>query len=296
MGPFRFLLIIVGVAVLVVAANSFFVVDQRKQAIVLQLGDPVEVVNEAGTDEAGLKFKIPFIQSVVELDKRNIGLDSPDIEIIAADQERLVVDAFVRWRITDPLQFYQRLRTEQNAALQLRRFTESAIREALGGESSPNIISGQRAELMNRIRETVNRALSQNGVDIIDVRIRRADLPRENSERVYARMRTAREQEAQRIRAEGEEQARRIRAEAEREVTVTLAEAREQSEIIRGEGDAMRNQIYANAYGKDPEFFSFYRSMIAYETAIESGTPLILSPDDEFFRYFGNLDGTRGNR
>lgn len=285
------IIMVLVIAGLVVLSQSVYTVHQTQQAIVLQLGAPVEVRNEPGADEAGLHFKLPFVQNVVTLDKRNLGLDIPNIEVLASDQERLVVDAFVRWRIENPLTFYQRLRSESSAALQLSRFTESAIREALGQVESSEIISGQRADLMERIQRTVNRDMAANGVQIIDVRIRRADLPQENSERVFTRMRTAREQEAQRIRSEGEEEARRRRAEADRQVAVLLANANRDSQVLRGEGDAERTRIYAEAYERDPDFFAFYRSMQAYEASFPEGTPLVLSPDSDFFRFFGDSSG-----
>lgn len=261
---------IIGVilAIIVIAMNALYTVRQDQQALVLQFGDPVNVRNEPGTDEAGLYWKLPVAQQVVMLDRKNIGLNISDIEVLASDQRRLVVDAFVRWRINDPLKFYQRLRTESQASRQLDRFTESAIREALGRVPVPEIVSGQRAQLMDRIRETVNNNMGDTGIDIIDVRIRQADLPDQIAEGVYDRMRTARQQEAQRIRSEGAEEAIRIEA-----------AAREESERIRGEGDAQRNAIYAAAYGKDPDFFRFYRSLIACEEAIQDGTRLIVGPE-----------------
>ncbi|MEM1150172.1 MAG: protease modulator HflC [Pseudomonadota bacterium] len=268
-------LVVVGA---VIAANSFYTVRQDQQAVVLQFGDLVDVRNEPGTDEAGLYFKVPLLQQVTLLDRKNIGLEIPNIEVLASDQRRLEVDAFVRWRIKDPLLFYQRLRTEAAAAAQLNRFTESSIREALGDVPVPEIISGQRLVLMNRIRDSVNANLEGTGVDIIDVRIRQADLPPEIAEGVYERMRTDRLQEAQSIRSEGEERARLIRATGARQATVIVAQAREQSEIIRGEGDARRNEIYADAYNQDPEFFRFYRSLIACERSIQQGTKLIVDP------------------
>ena len=269
------------IAVIVfVALNAFYVVRQDQQALVLQFGDPVVVRNAPGADEAGLFFKTPLIQDVVILDRKNIGLNMSDIEVLASDQRRLVVDAFVRWRINDPLKFYQRFRTESGAAAQIDRFTESAIRAALGDVPVPEIVSGQRSELMDRIRTAVNENLGDTGVDIIDIRIRQADLPEQIAEGVYNRMRTARQQEAERIRAEGEEQARLIRATAQREATVILAQAREQSEKIRGEGDAQRNRIYADAYNADPDFFRFYRSLIACEKSIRSGTKMIVDPNN----------------
>lgn len=293
----RFFSIVFGLVafgLVIVAANSFYVVEQYNQALILRLGEPVEVRNETGADEAGLHIKTPFLESVVTLDKRNIGLDIADIEVLAADQERLLVDAFVRWRINDPLQFYRRLRNEQGAETQLNRFTESSIRDALGSVLSTEIISGQRAQLMNRIREAVNANMSGNGIDIIDVRIRRADLPEQNSERVYDRMRTARELEAQLIRSEGEEEALRIRATAEREATVIRAEARRQAEETRGEGDAKRNEIYAEAYNKDPDFFRFYRSLVACENAIKEGTQVVVAPENlNLCRVFEEQAGVR---
>ncbi len=268
------------VAAIIAALNSFFIVDQRQQALVLQVGRAVDVFNEAGSDEAGLHFKIPLVQSVVTLDKRNLGLDIPDILVIASDQEQLLVDAFVRWRITDPLEFYRRFNNQRNAADQLKGFTESAIREALGSKLPAEIISGQRSALMNTIRTNLNARFADRGIDIIDVRIRRADLPGEVSERVFRRMQTARHQEAERIRAEGVEAAQLIRATAERERTVLLADARRDSESIRGDGDAERNEIYAAAYSKDISFFRFQRALIACENSITDGTRVIVAPDN----------------
>lgn len=280
-------IVILGIAALV-GLNSFYVVRQDQQALVLQFGSPVEVRNEfqeseSGqmVDEAGLFFKLPW-EEVITLDRKNIGTDIPDIEVLASDQRRLTVDAFVRWRITDPLKFYQRLRTELGANAQLQRFTESNIRDALGRVPVPEIISGQRAALMEEILVNVNDALAGTGIEIIDVRIRQADLPAAVAEGVYARMQTERQQEAQRIRSEGEERARLIRAQAERQQTVILAEANQGAEQIRGEGDAQRNKIYADAYGKDVDFFRFQRALIACEQAIEEGTVVVTDP--------GNLD------
>lgn len=274
------ILAIVVVIGAIVAANSFYTVRQDQQAIVLQLGNPVAIRNAPETDEAGLYFKVPVFQQVTLLDRKNLGLDISDIDVLASDQRRLTVDAFVRWRIKEPLLFYQRLRNETAAETQLHRFTESAIREALGDVPVPEIVSGQRVILMNRIRDTVNANLAGTGIDIIDVRIRQADLPAAIAEGVYNRMRTDRLQEAERIRAEGDERARLIRATGQREATVLRAQAREQSERIRGEGDARRNEIYAEAYNVDPEFFRFYRSLIACERSIQEGTQLIVDPSN----------------
>lgn len=261
------LTIVALVAAAIAALNSFFIVDQRQQSLVLQVGRAVEAYNAPGTDEAGLKLKLPFIQSVVTFDKRNLGLDVPDIEVFASNQEQLIVDAFVRWRISEPLAFYQRLGTEREAQRQLLRFTDTAIRNALGAQLPEEIISGQRSELMDQIRDNLGAAIAGRGIDIIDVRIVRVDLPADVSQRVFDRMAATRNQQAEQIRAEGDERAKLVRAEAERERTVLLAEARREAEQIRGEGDARRNEIYANAYEQDAEFFRFQRALIACEKA-----------------------------
>ena len=298
MRAFGWLIIVVTGIFLLVMMNSFFVVRQDEQALMLQVGEPKQVYNAPGQDQAGLYFKIPLFQQVEKLDKKNIGLDIENIEVLASDQRRLSVDAFVRWRIKDPLKFYQRFRTETAAARQLNQITNSTIREALGDVPVPEIISGQRSQLMDRIRIKVNEQLSDDGIDIIDVRIRQADLPQEVAQGVYSRMQSARLQEAQRIRAEGEEKARLIRAQASREKTVIEAQAREQGQIIRGEGDAKSTEVYANAYNKDPEFFRFQRALIACDKAIQEGTQIIVSPQslgicDEFIESARANGGSR---
>lgn len=274
------LILILSVLGLIVASNVFFVVGQSQQAIVLEVGRPVRIINDAGKNEAGLHMKVPIYQQVEIIDKRNLGLDIQGIQVLASDQRRLQVDAFVRWRISNPLLYYQRFRTERSAEDQLNRITTSAIREVLGDVPVPEIVSGQRAQLMGTIRTNVNAGLAKDGIDIIDVRIRQADLPAEVAEGVYNRMRTARQQEAQRIRSEGEEKARLIRATGEREKTVIEAQARENAEKVRGEGDAKATETYAAAYNKDPEFFRFQRALIACEAAIKEGTQVIVGPDD----------------
>ncbi|MAN74627.1 MAG: protease modulator HflC [Henriciella sp.] len=279
MKPIGILGIVAAVLAAIVLFNSFFIVDQRRQALVLQVGAAVEAYNEPGSDEAGLKFKLPLVQNVVMYDRRNLGLNVPGIEAYASNQEQLIVDAFVRWQISDPLAFYQRLSTEANARQQLRDFTDAAIRNALATRLPEDIISGQRSELMDEIRQNLATNIAGRGIEIIDVRIRRADLPDDVSERVFQRMEATREQEAEEIRAEGDERARLVRATAERERTVLLAEARQESEEIRGEGDARRNEIYADAYERDPEFFRFYRALIACEEAITEDTRVVLGPN-----------------
>ena len=288
----------VGAIVLVAIFNSFYVVRQDEQALILQVGEPRAVINAPGTDEAGLYFKIPVIQTVEKLDRKNLGLDIENIQVLASDQRRLAVDAFVRWRISDPLKFYQSLRNIRAAGDQLNDVTKASIREVMGDVPVPEIISGQRAELMDNIRSKVAAELADDGISIVDVRIRQADLPREVANGVYSRMQTARKQEAERIRAEGEERARLIRAQAEREKTVIEAQAREQSEIIRGEGDALSTEIYANAYGKDPEFFRFQRALIACEKSLREGTRIVVGPDslglcDEFINRARANGGSR---
>jgi len=266
-------------AAILVAFNALYVVDQREQAIVLQVGEAVKVVNTEGKDEAGLKFKIPLFQNVVKFDKRNMGLNIQDIEVIASDQEQMLVDAFVRWRIADPLQFYRRLNNERNASGQLERFTDNAIRDVLGKKLPEEIISGQRDVIMDEIRELLTDEAQDVGISIIDVRIRRADRLPEVNASIFNEMRLAREQEAELERSEGDEIAAKIRAEADRERTVLIAKAREESQIIRGNGDAKRNEIYNNVYGQDLNFFSFYRGLEACEEAFPAGSRIVISPD-----------------
>jgi len=280
---------IAAVAVLILLFNTFYVVEQREQALVLRLGEPVRVVNQPGSPNAGLKMKVPFLENVVKLDKRNLPLEAQQEEIIAADQERLVVDAFVRYRIDDPLQYFRTLREERIANDRIERLVNSSLRQVLGTATSTDIISGRRGELMQRILQDVsNRAESSRlGIQIIDVRIKRADLPQANQAAVFRRMQTSRQQEAAQIRAQGEQRKREIIASADKEVAITLATATEEAERTRGEGDAQRTRVFADSFGRDPGFASFYRSMQAYEAAFAQGdTTMVLSPDSQFFRYF----------
>ncbi len=298
MRPTGWIILIVSVLTLIILSNTFFIVRQTEQAIVLEVGRPVRLINATGTDQAGLHWRIPIYQQVEILDKRNLGLEVDDIPVIASDQRRLSVDAFVRWRIRDPLRYFQRFRSEEAANSQLTRITTSAIREALGDVPVPEIISGQRAQLMNRIRMNVNAGLTNDGIDIIDVRIGQADLPAEVADGVFKRMRSSRQQEAQRIRSEGAERAKLIRATAEREAVVIEAQAREAAEKIRGEGDARATEIYGAAFNKDPEFFRFYRALRACEKAIQQGTQLVVGPSslgvcDQFFDSARGAGGPR---
>jgi len=277
----------------IVVTQATYVVSERDQALILRLGDPVDAVNSGDENQAGLHFKVPFADSVIVFDKRNLEFDMDPEEIQAADQQRLVVDAFLRYRIVDPLRFYQTVRDERGAELRLRSIMDDSLRGVIASIPSSDVISGQRAALMVRVRGAVvaQVATQDLGIEVIDVRILRADLPQQIAERVFQRMRSERQQEAARIRAEGEQAAREIRANADRNALVIEAEARADAERFRGEGDAQRNAIYAAAYGRDQEFFAFYRSMDAYRLAIRSGTPIVIPPDSEFFEYFGNPAG-----
>jgi membrane protease subunit HflC len=263
---------------------SLFTVKEINQAIVLQFGDPKKIITEAG-----LQVKIPFIQNVVFLDRRILSLDPPPAEVIASDQKRLIVDAYARFKIIDPLKFYISVGDERVARSRLATIINSRIRSVLGKQSLATLLSEERSTQMAIIQEGVNDEAKKFGIVIIDVRIKRADLPQANSEAIYKRMQTEREREAKEFRARGAEMAVTITSTADRKVTVILANAQKQSEIMKGEGDGIRNKIFADAFGQDPEFFSFYRAMQAYETALIGGdTTLILSPDSDFFKFFGN--------
>jgi membrane protease subunit HflC len=284
------ILVVVLVAVLLVAYSSFFSVYQTQQALVVRLGQPVRVINEPG-----LNVKLPFVDNVIGIDKRILDLEAPAQEVIASDQKRLVVDAFARYRIQDPLRFYQTLGSIQGANSQLAILLNSALRRVLGEVTFSHVVRDQRAELMQRIRELVDREAAGYGVSVVDVRIRRADLPEQNSQAVYQRMQTERQREAAEFRAQGAQRGQEIRSRADRDVTVLVADATNKSEQIRGEGDAQRNEIFAAAFNQDADFFSFYRSMQAYETGLKaSDTRLLLKPDTSFFRYFNDPSGKAG--
>ena len=264
---------------------SVFIVKEVNQAIVLQFGDPKRIITNPG-----LNFKIPFIQNVVYLDKRILNLDAPSEEVIASDQKRLIVDAFARFQIVDPLKFYISVGDERVARSRLATIINSRIRNVLGQEELQTLLSKDRIKQMALIKEGVNAEAQNFGINIVDVRIKRADLPQANSDAIYRRMQTEREREAKEFRARGAEMAVTITSTADKEVTVLLADAEKKSEIMKGEGDGERNKIFAEAFGRDPEFFAFYRAMQAYETALIGGeTSLILSPDSEFFKFFGNI-------
>jgi membrane protease subunit HflC len=263
---------------------SLFTVKEINQAIVLQFGDPKRVIAQPG-----LKVKIPFIQNVVFLDRRILSLDPHPEEVIASDQKRLIVDAYARFKIVDALKFYISVGDERVARSRLATIINSRLRSVLGKQSLATMLSEDRTKQMAIIQEGVNAEAAKFGIEIIDVRIKRADLPQANSEAIYKRMQTEREREAKEFRAKGAEMAVTITSTADKKVTVILANAEKQSEIMKGEGDGIRNKIFADAFGKDPQFFSFYRAMQAYEKALIGGeTSLILSPDSDFFKFFGN--------
>ncbi len=274
------ILVVAGFAVYL----SLFTVKEINQAIVLQFGDPKKIISKPG-----LQIKVPFIQNVVFIDRRILSLDPPPEEVIASDQKRLIVDAYARFKIVDPLKFYISVGDERVARSRLATIINSRLRGVLGKQSLATLLSEDRSKQMDIIQTDVNNEAQNFGIEIIDVRIKRADLPQANSEAIYKRMQTEREREAKEFRAKGAEMAVTITSTADKEVTVILANAKKQSEIMKGEGDGERNKIFANAFGKDPEFFAFYRAMQAYEKALIGGdTSLILSPDSDFFKFFGD--------
>src|SRR5213082_1227039 len=273
--------------VLIVGYSSVFTVSQTEQALVVRLGRPVDVVSEPG-----LNFKAPFIDTVISIDKRILDLENPSQEVIASDQKRLVVDAFARYRIKHPLRFYQSIGSIQAANIQLTTLLNASLRRVLGEVNFITVVRDEREKLMGRIREQLDHEADGYGIEVVDVRIRRADLPEQNSQAVYQRMQTERQREAAEFRAQGGQKAQEIRSKADREATVIIAEANSTSEQVRGEGDGERNRLFAEAYGKDQDFFAFYRSMTAYETGLKSNdTRFLLRPDSDFFRFFGNPSG-----
>lgn len=283
---FVIILIILGLAAFVVY-QSMFIVNQTQMALVLEFGKPKRTLSEPG-----LNWKIPIVQTVDFFDKRILALETEQQEVIAADQKRLVVDAFARYRIINPLLFYQTLRDQEVARSRLGAVMDASLRRVLGTASFTDVVRDKRDELMRQIAGQVNKEAEDFGVEIVDVRIKRADLPEANSQAIYGRMKTERERQAAEIRAGGVEASKRIKAEADRKVTVLIAEANSQAERTRGEGDAERNRIYADAFGRDPDFFAFYRSMQAYEEGLKtSDTRMVLSPNSEFFRYFNSPMG-----
>jgi modulator of FtsH protease HflC len=282
-------LVIAGVVLVVlaiIASMTLFTVNQAQQALVLQFGEPIRVINTPG-----LKAKLPFVQNVIYFERRILNLDPPVERVILADQKPLLVDAFARYRITDPLKFFQTVQNEATLRSRLGPIVTASVRGVLGNATLSNVLSEERRSLMDELHREVNTDASRFGIEIVDVRIRRADLPEETSQAVYARMRTEREREASEFRAQGFERAQQIRSGADREATVIRAEATKQADILRGQGEGEATRIYNKAFSQDPQFFEFYRAMSAYREALSEETTYILSPSNEFLRRFGNSDG-----
>ena len=278
-------LVIVGILLLIVAFSSVFTVQQTEQALVLRFGEPV--AGRGLVSNPGLHYKVPFIEDVIYLDNRILDIETPNQEVLASDNTRIEVDAFLRYRIIDPLRFYQTVGTIDRGNNQLGFILNSAIRRVLGEADLTQIVTSDRQTLMSRIKDQVNNESGRVGVSAVDVRIRRADLPRQISEQVFNRMITERNRESAEYRARGSEQAQTIRAKADRDIVVLLGQAQQQADQARGQGDAMRNEIFATAYTRDADFFAFYRSMMAYDTALKGqDTRMVLSPTSDFFRYF----------
>ena len=277
---------IAAAVLLVLGLSSTFVVHQTEQAIVLRFGNPVRVINEPG-----LKFRLPLAETVERFDKRVLDSDPEAEEVIASDQKRLVVDAFARYRIVDPLRYYQTVSNERGLQARLERIINGTLRNVVGNVTLASVLSEERAAIMGEIKTQVQNEAKTFGIDVIDVRIRRADLPQANSEAIYSRMKSEREREAKEFRAQGAELAQRIRARADRERTVLLADAAKQAQILRGDGDGQQVEIWAKAAGQDPEFFMFYRSMEAYRQSLSGDTTLVLQPDSDFLRYFRDSQG-----
>ena len=280
-------LAVLAVIAAIVGYSSLFTVYQTRLALVVRLGQPVKIVTEPG-----LNFKLPFVDSVIYVDKRILDLENAAAEVIASDQKRLVVDAFARYRINNALLFYQSVGTVDAANSRLSTLLNAALRRVLGEATLTHVVRDDRSALMARVREQVDREAAAFGITVVDVRIRRADLPAENSQAVYDRMKSERKREATEFRAQGSQRAQEIRARADRDITVIIADAQSKGDTMRGEGEAERNRIFAEAFGKDPDFFAFYRSMQAYESGLRhNDTRMVLKPDSDFFRYFADPAG-----
>ena len=282
--------IIIGVGGLILFGifSSFFTVNQTQQALVLQFGEPKRIIQNPG-----LAFKLPFIQDAIFYESRVLSLIPQDAEeVILADQKRIQIDAYARYRIEDPLLFFQTVRNELGARARLESIIDSSVRRVLGNETLASILTGERENINGSIRDEVNASVDSLGIEIIDVRLRRADYPESTSQNIFNRTKSEREREAKEFRATGDEEAQKIRADAEKTRTVIVAEAKREAQEVRGQGDSNAIRIYADSFGQDPEFFSFYRSMEAYRKSIgESGTSMVLSPNSSFFRYFKDKDG-----
>ncbi|MEL0246674.1 MAG: protease modulator HflC [Alphaproteobacteria bacterium] len=282
-----FTLFIIALAFL--GLNSLFTMNERQQGLVLQFGEPKRVIQSSG-----LHFKLPLIQNVVRYDVRILEYDLPIEEVIAVDKKRMLIDSFTRFKIIDPLEFYKTVGTESSVRNRLNSNVISSLRRVVGRVTLEELLSEERSKIMEDIKVEVNNEASRFGIEVVDIRIRRADLPEANSQAIYERMISERVREAKEFRAKGSEIAQKIRAEADKERTVILAEATKKSEILKGEGESESVNIYANAFKQDPDFYSFYRSMQAYGNVLgEDGTTMILSPDSEFLEFFNNSKGGR---
>ncbi len=271
-------------ALAIVLQSSLFTVDQRQQVLILQFGEPIRVISSPG-----IKFKLPFIQNTVFFEKRIIDLSLPEQEVIASDQKRLIINAYTKFQIIDPLKFYTTVGSSFGLSNKLSGILDSSLRQVIGEVNLNELLTENRGDIMKKIKEAVGNSSKIFGINIIDVRIMRADLPKENSDAIYARMQTEREKEAREIRAKGAEEADKIRAEANKQRTIILAEAKKNADIVRGNGESQANKIYASSLGKDPEFADFYRSMSAYKIALgNNNTKMIISQDNNFFKYFNN--------
>jgi len=277
-------ILIISTIAFLIFIGSVFTVDQRQQVLILQFGEPVRAISTPG-----IKFKIPLLQDAVFFDKRIIDLSLAEQEVIASDQKRLIINAFVKYQITDPLKFYTTVNNVYGLSSKLSSILDSSLRQVIGGVTLSELLTENRVDVMKKIRDVVSESSEIFGVKIVDVRIMRADLPKENSDAIFARMQTEREKEAREIRANGAEEADKIRAEADKEKTIILAEAKKKSDLTRGDGEATAAKIYASSYGRDPEFADFYRSMNAYKEALKTDkTKMVISTDGEFFKYFGS--------
>lgn len=276
-------ILIIATAVMIIFSGSMFTLDQRQQVLILQFGKPIRVVNEPG-----IKFKLPLLQDALFFDKRVIDLDIADQEVIAADQKRLIINAFAKYKITDPRKFYTTVRDTRGLSNKLSGILDSSLRQVIGEVTLSALLTEDRGNVMTKIKEAVSRESSIFGVEIVDVRVMRADLPSENSNAIFARMQTEREKEAKEIRANGAEIAKKTRAQADKEKTILIAEAKKTADLTRGAGEAKAAHIYATSYGRDAEFADFYRSLVAYEKSFDgNNTKMVLSSESEFFRYFG---------
>ncbi len=276
-------LLIIATLAFAIFSSTIFKVDQREQVLILQFGEPIRVIKEPG-----INFKIPLLQDAIFFDKRIIDLSITEQEVIASDQKRLIINAFAKYKIVNPLKFYTTVRSVQGISSKLSAILDSSLRQIIGEVTLTELLTENRSNIMEKIRDVVGRESEIFGIEVVDVRIMRGDLPKENSDAIFARMQTEREKEAREIRAKGAEEADKIRAEADKEKTIILAEAQKESDLLRGSGEGEANRIFARSYGKDPKFAEFYRTMKAYEVSLkQENTKMIVSPDSEFFKYFG---------